>query len=157
MKTALLLLASLALLSSARPAQANEEWLTDFQKAKQIAAEKKLPILADFSGSDWCGWCIKLEREVFSQAPFKEYAQDNLILFIADFPRHKQQAAELQKQNQALSSSYSIRGFPSVLLLDASGKQLARTGYQPGGAAAYVQHLKKLLQDLNIPAAPTRD
>lgn len=124
----------------------DETWLTDFAQAQKTAAEKKLPILVDFSGSDWCGWCIKLDKEVFSQDDFKNYAKDNVVLFLADFPRKTKQADKLKKQNEELAAKYQVEGFPTVLLLDATGKVLARTGYQPGGAAAYVQHLKQLLK-----------
>ena len=120
-------------------------WLTSFDDAKAEAAKRKVPILADFSGSDWCGWCIKLDREVFSKSEFKEYAGANLVLLMVDFPRSKEQSAEVKKQNSKLSDQYQIEGFPTVLLLDAQGKELARTGYQPGGAAAYVAHLKSLI------------
>jgi len=127
-------------------AMAGEEWLTDFNKAKKEAAEKKLPILADFSGSDWCGWCIKLDKEVFSQKEFKEFAKEKLILFLADFPREKELKAEVKAQNEQLRKAYGIEGFPTVLLLDADGKVIARTGYRRGGAAAYVDYLEKLLK-----------
>ncbi len=123
-----------------------EEWLTDFNKAKKEAAEKKLPILADFSGSDWCGWCIKLDKEVFSQAEFKAFAKDQVVLFLADYPRAKEQSAEVKSQNEQLSKEYAVQGFPTVLILDAEGKVIARTGYRKGGAGAYVQHLKDLLK-----------
>ena len=127
-------------------ALAGEEWLTDFNKAKQEAAEKKLPILADFSGSDWCGWCIKLDKEVFSQKEFKAFAKDHVVLFLADFPREKELAADVKAQNEQLRKAYGVEGFPTVLLLDAGGKVIARTGYRKGGAGAYVDHLKDLLK-----------
>ena len=127
-------------------ALAGEEWLTDFEKARQAAAAKKLPILADFSGSVWCGWCIKLDKEVFSQKEFKDYAKDNLALFLADFPKKKEQSADLKKQNKELANKYSIQGYPTVLLLNADGSLIATTGYKPGGAAKYVEHLKGLLK-----------
>lgn len=120
-------------------------WEASFEKACQLATERKVPILADFSGSDWCGWCIALDKEVFSQDVFKEYARANVVLFLADFPRRKPQSADIKEQNRKLSERYGIEGFPTVLLLDATGKELARTGYQRGGAAPYVQHLKELL------------
>ena len=120
-------------------------WLTDFEAAKKSAAEKKRPILIDFSGSDWCGWCIKLDKEVFSKKDFKQYAEDNLVLFLADFPRSKKQSSAVKKQNQELAQQYGIRGYPTILLLDANGNVLAKTGYQRGGAKAYVLHLQKLL------------
>jgi len=125
---------------------AAEGWLTDFEAAKKQAAEKNLPILVDFSGSDWCGWCIKLDNEVFSQDEFKDYAEENLVLFLADFPRSKPQPEDIQKQNKALSQKYGVRGFPTVLLLNAGGEVLGRTGYQRGGPEAYVKHLKDLLK-----------
>ncbi|MDA0989346.1 MAG: thioredoxin family protein [Verrucomicrobia bacterium] len=133
-------------LASAVAAQATgSEWLTDFEEAKRVAAETGRPILVDFSGSDWCGWCIRLEKEVFSQAAFSTYAKDNVVLFLADFPSQEEQPAATVKQNEALQQKYGIRGFPSVLLLDAEGNVLAETGYQPGGAERYVNHLKALI------------
>jgi protein disulfide-isomerase len=119
--------------------------MTDFEAAKKEAATKKLPILVNFSGSDWCGWCIKLDREVLSQEAFQKYAEGNLVLFVADFPRRKPLPEATVKQNEALMMKYSVKGFPTVLLLDAEGKVLAETGYQPGGATAYVERLKALL------------
>lgn len=129
-------------------------WLTDFEQAKKVAAETKRPILVDFSGSDWCGWCIKLEKDVFSRAAFKAYAADNLVLLLVDFPRKKELPAELKKQNEGLNEAYAVQGaVPTVLLLDATGKELARTGYRAGGAEAYVEHLKSLLK-AQAPAEP---
>ena len=127
-------------------ALAGEEWLTDFNQAKKQAAEKNLPILADFSGSDWCGWCIKLDKEVFAQKEFKAFAKDRVVLFLADFPREKELKVEVKAQNEQLCKAYGVEGFPTVLLLDAGGKVIARTGYRKGGAGAYVEHLKDLLK-----------
>ena len=121
-------------------------WLTSLETAKTESATRKVPILVDFSGSDWCGWCIKLDKEVFSKPAFKDYAQDNLVLLLIDFPRRAAQSDEVKKANRTLAEQFQVEGFPSVLLLDAEGKVLARTGYQPGGAEAYVQHLKSLLK-----------
>jgi protein disulfide-isomerase len=121
-------------------------WLTDFEAAKRQAAELNRPILADFSGSDWCGWCIKLDKEVFSKKAFQDYAGTNLVLFLADYPARKPQTDAMKAQNKALAAKYGIEGYPTVLLLDAKGAELARTGYQPGGPEAYVEHLKGLLK-----------
>lgn len=136
----------LAVLGLGAAAFGADGWLTDFEAAKKQAAEKNLPILADFSGSDWCGWCIKLDKEVFSQDAFKAYAKDNVVLFLADFPNRTPQPEEVKKQNNDLQQKYGIRGFPTVLLLDAEGKVLERTGYQAGGAEKYVEHIKDLLK-----------
>jgi thioredoxin-related protein len=140
------ILMALTVLTNVRAQESGNTWLTDFNKAKKEAAEKKLPILADFSGSDWCGWCIKLDKEVFSRKEFKEFAADNLVLFLADFPRKKELAADVKTQNEQLLKAYGVEGFPTVLLLDAGGKVIARTGYRKGGAGAYVDHLKDLLK-----------
>ena len=127
-------------------AKAGEGWPTDFEKAKAEAAARNVPILADFSGSDWCGWCVRLDNEVFSKAEFKAYAKKNVVLFLADFPNSKPQSAEIKAQNETLSKRYRIRGFPTVLLLNADGSVINETGYQAGGAVAYVEHLKSLLK-----------
>lgn len=144
-KILLTTLLCLVITVNVRSQGAGDNWLTDFELAKKTAAEKKLPILADFSGSDWCGWCLKLDREVFSKKEFKEYAGKNLVLFLADFPRRKKQDDKLKKQNSDLAEKYSVQGFPTVLLMDAEGKVFATAGYEPGGAAAYVGHLKKII------------
>ena len=120
-------------------------WVTDFEQAKKLAAERKAPILANFSGSDWCGWCIRLEKEVFSTPEFKQFAATNLVAFLADFPRRTPQSESLAKQNKALAAKYGVQGFPTVLLLDKDGKVLATTGYRPGGAEKYVAHLRQLI------------
>lgn len=144
-KAAWSILLAICAVSLAAGAEQGDAWLTDFETAKKMAAEKKLPILADFSGSDWCGWCIRLDKEVFSQKEFQDYANQSLVLFLADFPRKKAQDAKLKAQNAALMKTYKVEGFPTVLLLDAGGKVIATTGYEPGGAKAYVEHIKKIL------------
>jgi thioredoxin-related protein len=128
-------------------------WLDDFEAAKKQAAELNVPILADFSGSDWCGWCIKLDKEVFARKEFQGYAKDNVVLFLADFPSRKQLPAKVTKQNEKLAETYGVRGFPTVLLLDAKGKVLGRTGYQAGGPKAYVKHIKDLLAKASAASA----
>jgi len=142
----LALLAAFVLSGCADGHSGSNDWLTDFEKAKATAHERNLPILADFSGSDWCGWCMALEREVFSQTAFSEFAKDNLVLFLADFPSAKEQTAAVKKQNNELAARYGIRGYPTILLLDADGKELARTGYRKGGAKGYVEHIESLLK-----------
>ena len=124
-----------------------EGWMTDFEAAQAKAAEIEKPMLLDFSGSDWCGWCIKLDKEVFSKEAFQEYAESELVLVELDFPRSKPQSEELKAQNQALAEKYGVRGFPTIILLSPEGELIARTGYRRGGAEAYVAHLKEALAD----------
>ena len=121
-----------------------EGWITDFEAAKKQAAEKKVPIIANFSGSDWCGWCIKLDKEVFEKAEFLDYAKENLVLLNLDFPARKKQDKAIADQNKALAAKYGIQGYPTILLLDATGNVVAKTGYRGGGPAAYVEHIKEL-------------
>ena len=127
---------------------AAEGWETDFAKASAKAKAEGKHILIDFSGSDWCGWCVKLDKEVFSQEAFKTYAKDNLVLVLADFPRDaSKQSAELKKQNEILKEKFGIKGFPTVYVLSPEGETVAKTGYQDGGPVAYVEHIKKLIAD----------
>lgn len=123
------------------------EWLTDYEAAKALAAESGKPILMDFTGSDWCGWCIRLKKEVFSQPAFLQYASENLVLLMLDFPSQKPQSDDLKAQNQALAEQFDIKGYPTIILADAEGNEIARTGYQRGGAEKYVEHLKELLNE----------
>lgn len=128
-------------------AGAAEGWLTDFEKAKEATKTQNRHMLIDFSGSDWCGWCIKLDKEVFTQKAFQDYAKDNLVLMLADFPNDKsKQSAQVQKQNKKLADEFGVRGFPTVFVLSPEGKVVGRTGYQPGGPEAYVKHIKDIIE-----------
>lgn len=123
-----------------------EGWTHDFAAAKKQAADEKKDLLMDFTGSDWCGWCIKLHKEVFSEQAFKDYAAANLILMEADFPKKSELAPELKKQNAELKKAYLNEGYPTVLLLDAEGKKLGEDiGYLKGGPEVYVKTIKELL------------
>ncbi|MCF7847797.1 MAG: thioredoxin family protein [Kiritimatiellales bacterium] len=125
---------------------AGEGWETDFSKASAKAKAENKYMLLDFSGSDWCGWCIKLDNEVFSKGEFKQYAKENLVLVMLDFPRNKsKQGAEVIKQNDELAKKFGIRGFPTVIILNPAGKPVAQTGYQDGGPVKYVEHIKGLI------------
>ena len=122
-----------------------EGWSSDFEAAKKQAADSKKDLLIDFTGSDWCGWCIKLNKEVFSQEPFKAGVKDKFVLVELDYPRDKSKlSAATLKQNEELAKKYPVGGFPTILLTDAEGKPFASTGYQTGGPEAYVKHLDEL-------------
>lgn len=124
-----------------------EGWTHDFEAAKTQAAEQNKDMLLDFTGSDWCGWCIKLVDEVFSKDEFKTYAEANLVLVELDFPRDKSKLSEETiAQNNKLKDDYGIRGYPTIYLTDHKGLPYAKTGYQRGGPEAYVAHLKELKQ-----------
>lgn len=145
MKRFLITVASLVAFSAASMA-AESGWLTDFEAAKKQAKEENKPILINFTGTDWCGWCIKIEKEIFSKDEFKAYAKENLILMEVDFPEKKKQTDELKAQNKKLDKEFKIEGYPTIFLIDAEGKKLSEDiGYREGGAQAYVDHLKELL------------
>jgi protein disulfide-isomerase len=139
----LLFVVSVVLLT-ALDARAEVAWLTDFEQAKQQAKTGHKLLLIDFTGSDWCGWCIRLRREVFSKPEFEEYANKNLILLEVDFPRAKEQTNSLRLQNQNLAQHYNIEGFPTIIVLNGEGKQVGVLGYMQGGAAAFISELEKL-------------
>jgi protein disulfide-isomerase len=125
-------------------------WIENFEQAKKESEAFKQPIFAFFTGSDWCGWCMKLKKEALDTKVFEKFAADNLILFEADFPNNKKLSDKVKKQNEELASKYGVRGYPTVFLLDAAGKKLGQTGYQEGGAEAYVKHLKGLLDQAGV-------
>ena len=124
--------------------QARAGWLTSFEQAQEQAkAEHKLMLL-DFTGSDWCGWCKLLDKEIFSQPKFKEYATKNLVLVELDFPRLKQIAHATKAQNERLALKYRVQGFPTIIVLNEDGKKVAEFGYMQGGPEAFIAQLEKL-------------
>lgn len=140
----LLTAACAALAFSASAFAGGAGWLDNYEKAAAKAkAEKKL-LLLDFTGSDWCGWCIKLNKEVFSQQEFQDYASKNLVLMEVDFPQTKTLPAEVKKQNDKLQTKYKIEGYPTIIVLNSEGKKVGELGYQPGGPKAFIAALDKL-------------
>jgi len=132
-------------LFSGQFARAESAWLSDYKKAQEEAKTTHKFVLLNFTGSDWCGWCIKFDREVFSQPQFKDFARNNLVLVELDFPRAKQQAPEIRKQNRELAQQYEVVGFPTIVVLNGDGHKLWQfDGYFPGGPDAFVAELQKL-------------
>jgi thioredoxin-related protein len=126
-------------------------WHTDLQKAIVVAQKEKKPLMLFFTGSDWCGWCHKLQKEVFFQDPFKKWAKENVVLVEVDFPSKngeafKRQTDEIRQQNNLLQQQFSVRGYPTVWFVNPEktkeGKinlsQLGQTGYVAGGAQNWI-------------------
>ena len=126
-------------------ARAESSWLNDYKKAQQEAKSTNKVLLLNFTGSDWCGWCIKFDREVLSKPQFKDYARDNLVLVELDFPRAKAQSPEVRKQNRKLAQQYEVVGFPTIVVLNSDGQTLWKfDGYFPGGPEAFIEQLQKI-------------
>jgi thiol-disulfide isomerase/thioredoxin len=134
----------LALFTTAVPA-ADSGWVTGWPTATKAATVAKQPILANFTGSDWCGWCVRLKAEVFDTAVFKTWAARSVILLEVDFPQGKPQPEALQRENRLLAERLRIEGFPTIVLLSADGRELGRLGYQAGGPEAWTAAVDALL------------
>lgn len=119
------------------------EWHTNLEKAVEIAKKESKPVFLQFSGSDWCKWCIRLNNEVLFTKEFANYAKDSMVLVNLDFPRTIPQSDEVKKYNNGLMRKYGVRGFPTVLLLDKNGNVVRSTGYRAGGPAPYIAHIKE--------------
>ena len=141
----LVVLGVLAATPAVSPA-GGEGWMTSYLRATKKAKKTGKPILADFTGSDWCIWCKKLKAEVFDKEEFKTWAAENVILLELDYPNRKPQSPELKSQNKALAKKYKIRGYPTVLLLDGEGKVLGRTGYLKGGPGPWIANAQGFIE-----------
>ena len=120
--------------------QAN--WLSDYNKAVDQAKADNKDILLDFTGSDWCPWCIRMDKEVLDTKEFKDYADKNLVLMLVDFPQTKQLSQKVQDQNADLQKKFDAEGFPTFILVDKEGKILGQqVGYLEGGPSAFIAKL----------------
>ena len=117
-------------------------WHTNLEKALEIAKADNKPVFLQFSGSDWCKWCIRLNDEVLFTTEFANWAKDNIVLVNLDFPRTTPQTDEVKNYNRGLMNKYGVKGFPTVLLLDKEANVVLQTGYQAGGPAKYIKHIK---------------
>lgn len=119
--------------------------MTEVAAAQALAGKTGKVVLMDFTGSDWCGWCVKLKNEVFDTPEFTAWAKDKVVLLEVDFPRKKEQSAEAKKANRELAEIYKIEGYPTIIIADAAGKELGRLGYQQGGPAAWTAAADKFI------------
>ena len=144
MKNFISLLIAIGLTLISITASAESSWVTDYKKAQEDAKAGKKLVLLEFTGSDWCGWCMKLDKEVFSTPEFQNYASRNLILVKLDFPRRRPQTEALKKQNQQLAQKYDIQGFPTIIVLNGQGEKLGELGYMEGGPSPFLAKLETL-------------
>ena len=119
-------------------------WLTSVPDAQAQAKKESKLVFLDFTGSDWCSWCKKLDDEVFSKKEFSDYAKLNLVLVQVDFPAQKKLAADLVKANDALKTKYKITGYPTLIVLKSDGTVVwNQVGYMEGGPAAVIAKLNE--------------
>ena len=141
----ILLAAAVCVFLLAPLARAESGWLNDYKKAQEEAKASNKFLLLDFTGSDWCGWCKKFDKEILSQSQFQDYARENLVLVELDFPQAKPQSPELRRQNQELANQYQVQGFPTIVVLNGDGQKLWQyDGYFSDGPAAFIAELEKL-------------
>jgi len=133
----------MALVASVGAAFAQEgHWMTDYEKALEKAKTENKSVLLDFTGSDWCGWCIKMSKEVLQTPAFKDYAAKNLVLVEVDFPQSKFQTKKVKDQNEGLKTQFKTDGYPTFVVVDKDGKELGRqVGYLEGGPTAFIAKL----------------
>lgn len=121
---------------------ADLNWLTDLPKAQAQAKNDNKLVLIDFTGSDWCSWCKKLDQETFSKQKFTDYAEKNLVLVQLDYPMNKPQTDELKAANAALAKKYNIEGYPTLIALKPDGTVVwTQVGYLEGGPQALIDQL----------------
>ena len=124
-------------------------WLIDAEKAFAQARKENKSVLINFTGSDWCSWCIKLEGEVFSKPDFSKDALEEFVFLKLDFPSDKSNQSKKEiSQNEELKTKFGVAGFPSIYVCDSQGRPVAKTGYLAGGPAKYLTHLRKFREKL---------
>lgn len=124
-------------------------WTQDFEAAKKTSAEKKLPLLLDFTGSDWCFWCKLMDRQVFAEKAWETWAASNVVCVTVNFPRDESTLPEkTRRQNEALLEKYGVRGFPTFVILAPGGEKELGRAHCPGRDASpktFIPELRKVL------------
>lgn len=118
-------------------------WLENYEAAKTRAAAEGKHILLDFTGSDWCSWCVKIDKEIFTKPDFKAFSSKNLVLVELDFPQGKELPAAVKAQNDSLGRQFKVDGYPTLVLLDPAGKEVGRwVGFKP----ALLEEIRKITE-----------
>ena len=130
------------------------EWMTDFNAAKKVSKEKNLPMLLDFTGSDWCGWCKLMDKKVFAEKDWDDWAVSNVVCVTVDFPRDESKITpKIKKQNEKLLERYGVQGFPTfVILAPGGGKELGRA-HCPGRNVTPAIFIPEVKQAIGKPPA----
>lgn len=126
----------------------NEGWLVKLDEAYAQSKKTGKPILANFTGSDWCGWCKKLTKSVFVHQEFKDWADENVVLLELDFPRRKQIPTEIRQQNASLQQAFKVSGYPSVWLFDLDKDAEGKFNISAHGKTGYSKTVKEFTSGL---------
>ncbi|MBI9101509.1 MAG: thioredoxin family protein [Spirochaetales bacterium] len=124
-----------------------EGWVTDINQAMKIAQEEEKLILVNFTGSDWCGWCMKLKDEVFTKSAWQEFAKENMVMLFLDFPSGITLSENQQVHNGTLAQVLGVRGYPTLIVLESDLTPRLQTGYTGMGPSEYAAHVAN---DINI-------
>ena len=126
-------------------AETGIHWMPYREALNKAQKEDKFGALF-FTGSDWCIWCMRMQEQILTTAAFVDFAKQHLCMVEVDFPHNGQQSPEQKEQNRQLKNLYQVEGFPTLVLLDAQGREVAKLGFEHGGGEAYVHRLKKVLR-----------
>lgn len=147
MITLICLLLTFSLYAAPAKGSSKLNWMTNYEQAVNRAKTEKKPLLLFFTGSDWCGWCHKLENEALDTTDFADAVGDQFIFVMVDFPLKSPLEPKLTAQNKELQKRFDIKGYPTIVLLDDQQQLIGTTGYKPGGGKSYADHLKKMVGD----------
>jgi thioredoxin-related protein len=123
------------------------QWGHDLSRAETEARSGRRLVLINFTGSDWCGWCLRLRRELFMKPEFMSYAETNLVLVEIDFPRDNRQSPGQRAANAAAALRFGVTRVPALVLLDGDGRALRNWGFEDGGARHYLAEFRKAIAD----------
>ena len=150
----ILVIAFLTLASMSMQAQEELTWHTDMSKATDISIKENKPMFLFFTGSDWCGWCIRLQKEVFKKPEFIAWAKENVVLVELDFPRKNNQTDAIKSQNFQLQQQLQVKGYPTVWFVNAVKSEdakvnltaLGSTGYVAGGPEKWLEGANQIIK-----------
>lgn len=127
----------------------NEGWLVNLDEAYSQHEETGKPILANFTGSDWCGWCKRLTKSVFVHDEFKEWADENVILLELDFPRRKSLPSDIKQQNAGLQQAFGVRGYPTIWVFDLGKDDSGQYSIEAFGKTGYKKTVGEFVGDID--------
>ena len=150
----ILVIAFIILTSLSSQAQEELTWHTDMSKATDIAIKQNKPLFLFFTGSDWCGWCIRLQKEVFKTPEFVKWAKENVVLVELDFPRNNNQTDAVKMQNAQIQQQLQVRGYPTVWFVSVAKAEEAKinltalgsTGYVAGGPQVWIDGANQIIK-----------